>query len=363
MFTFLSFKKSHIASTKLVNIKLLNIKYTMKTKSTKESRLKLAKYLNEHLCSFGDHFNDVIICPTCLSRLDLNRDQDKFSAGHIIPEAAGGDEWTFLCNTCNSEFGRKQDKWFGEYLHILNNPKGTFLNAKTKGKYISVNGQTVRGDINISRDGSIEIFLPIDRNPPGKVKSIKMDTTLVVSFKPELIDHENEIEVGYITAAYLTWFHEIGYNWIFQSSLDVVRRQIVECNRNLDGAKIIDLDTHKLEIQGIGIINQSGFTYPCCIVIDKIVVFPAPSTTNAPTPKKISFDSPCNIDFLKLAIMNLPYITLYDGGQVVVPDQLTKSIPIPNLALYIYSDNGKKPEWLTIELDNTGKGTGDIFFK
>ena len=104
----------------------------MKGKSTKESRLILAKYLNKHLCSFGDGFEDKVICPTCVKEFDLNLDQRSFTAGHILPEASGGDEWTFLCKDCNSQFGEKQDKWLGEYLNILSNPRGDAFRCKNK---------------------------------------------------------------------------------------------------------------------------------------------------------------------------------------------------------------------------------------
>lgn len=322
----------------------------MKGKPTKSSRLKLAKYLNEHLRSFGKGYENVVICPTCLSELNLTQDQRSFSAGHILPEAAGGKEWTFLCSKCNSRFGEKQDKWFGEYLDILYNPQGTLLHAKTKSKYISVNGENVRADIDISNsEKGIVVFLPIDRNPPGKVQNIELGSQPEFSIKIPLVEHEDEVEIGYVTAAYLYWFQEIGYNWIFQSSLDVVRKQIMECDRQLDGAKVIDLDTDKSEFQGVGVVNENGVFYPCCIVVDKLVIFPAPSTVVAPTPKNTKFNSPCEIKFLTLKILESPYLIFYDGGHVVVPDRLRKHPPIPEVLCYIHSDQDREPQWLIVQ--------------
>lgn len=318
----------------------------MKDKSSKKSRLKLASYLSEHLATFGSTYEGKVMCPTCLGEFNLKDDQEKFSAGHILPDAVGGQEWTFLCGSCNSKFGEKQDKWFGEYLHILNNPRGTFLDAKTKSKYITVNGETVRGDISVKKDGTIEVFLPIDRNPPGKVKSIPKGSTLEFSFKPMLVDHENEIEVGYITAAYLTWFHAIGYNWVLQDSLDVVRRQILECDGSLNGAKVIDLNFNKSPLEGVGVVLQSETIYPCCVVVDKLVVFPSPAKNKAP--KEVIFESPCDVQFLTLAVMTEPYITFYDGHQVVVPNRLMKNPPVPKHLLNIHSQVGVEPEWLLL---------------
>ncbi len=322
----------------------------MKGKSTKSSRLKLAIFLNQHLRSFGTAYENVVICPTCLSELNLSQDERCFTAGHILPEAAGGKEWTFLCRKCNSRFGENQDKWFGEYLDILCNPTGTILHAKTKRKYINVNGENIRAEISISEpDKGIDIFLPINLNPPGKVQNIVLGSRPQFSVKIPLIEHENEVEIGYVTAAYLYWFQEIGYNWIFQSSLDVVRKQILECDRQLDGAKVIDLNTDKLDIQGIGVIKENNVVYPCCVVVDKLVIFPAPSTIAAPTPKNTTFSSLGEIKFLTLKIMESPYLVFYDGGPVVVPDMLIKHPPIPELLLYIHPDQDKEPQWLTLQ--------------
>lgn len=322
----------------------------MKGKSTKASRLRLAKYLNKHLNSFGDGFENKVICPTCVKEFDMDLDQRKFTAGHILPEASGGNEWTFLCKDCNSKFGEKQDKWLGEYLNILNNPKGTILDAKTKSKYITINGETVNGSVNVSDvDGGIEVFLPINRNAPGKIESFKFGSAPEISFKIPLTLHENEIAVGYITAAYLMWFNENGYNWIFQSSLDNVRKQILSCDISIDGAKVIDLATDMNEIQGIAIIMMSNVLYPCCVVVDKLIVFPTPSTVVSPTPKNVKFESPCDIKFLNLTVKSFPYIALYDGYHVVVPDRLKKHPHIPDKLINIFSEQGKEPVLLSLE--------------
>lgn len=285
-----------------------------------------------------------------MSQLDLDKDQRKFSAGHILPDAAGGKEWTFLCRECNSRFGKKQDKWFGEYLDILYNPKGTLLHAKTKSRYITINGESVRADVNISKpENSIDIFLPIDRNPPGKVQNINLVAHPEFNIKIPLVEHENEVEIGYITAAYLYWFHGIGYNWVFQSSLDVVSKQIMEFERQLDGAKVVDLDTDKPELQGVAVIKEGSVFYPCCVVVDKLIVFPAPSTVEAPSPKNTKFNSPCEVKFLSLRILESPYLTLYNGGHVVVPDRLRKCPPISENLFYIHSEQDREPQWLTMQ--------------
>lgn len=216
----------------------------------------------------------------------VEQDSDCYTAGHIIPEAAGGKEWTILCRVCNSRFGERQDNWFGEYLCVLQNTEGSFFHAKSKSKYITVNGVTVSGRVSVSEeDGAIEIFTPIYRNPPGKVESIPHVEKLEVQFTPEITKHINEVQVGYITAAYLTWFNLVGYSWAMQSSLEPVRKQIRECDYALDGAKVVDLMPERIFEPDIGVVAESGHVYPCCLMYDRVVIFPAPN--GAPSLKNV----------------------------------------------------------------------------
>lgn len=317
--------------------------------SSKKARHKLAKFLSQHLSSFGKGFDDHLLCPTCMIRLHANNDSHIYTVGHIVPESSGGIDWTLLCKCCNSKFGEKQDKWFGEYLVVLNNPKGTFIHAKTKSKYISVNGVQVSGKVSISEeDDSIEVFLPINRNPPGKVESISFGETLEITFTPELVKHINEIQVGYITAAYLTWFKEIGYNWVMQSSQELVRKQILECNYMLDGAKVIDIEGNELSEPAIGVILELGYVYPCCLMYDRVVIFPAPNGSTAPAPQTMLFSGKNKIHLLNLEIMNMPYSVSFEGGIAVLPDMLRKNLPIPEHLLQIYAEIGMEAEWLTL---------------
>ena len=90
------------------------------------------------------------------------------------------------------------------------------------------------------------------------------------------------------------------------------------------------MNTDMCEVQGIGVIIQDGISYPCCVVVDKIVVFPSPPTIKSKTPKKVKFRSPCDIQFLTLSVMNVPYSTLYDGYHVVIPNRLRREPPVPD---------------------------------
>lgn len=316
---------------------------------SKKARFQLAQSLSQHLSGFGECFHEQFLCPVCMTALHLKDDSDSYTAAHIVPESAGGKDWTLLCKSCNSGFGKLQDKWFGEYLCVLKNPEGTFFHEKSKSKYITVNGVTVSGMIGVSEaDGAVEVILPINRNPPGKVEALPRGETLTVQFTPELVKHINEIQIGYITAAYLTWFKEIGYNWVMQSSQELVREQITECNYALGGAKVVELQGDKLHEPAIGVIVKSGYVYPCCLMYDRAVIFPPPNGSKAPSLQTTSFSDTYDVHLLELRIMNVPYSVNFDDGLAVLPDMLRKDPPIPEYLLYVYASADREARWLTL---------------
>jgi hypothetical protein len=315
---------------------------------SESARRRLAESLSLELFSFGGCFRGQLLCPACMEPLHVEQDSDRYTAGHIIPEAAGGKEWTILCRPCNSRFGEQQDKWFGEYLCVLKNPEGTFFHAKSKSKYITVNGVTVSGKVSVSeKDGAVEVFVPINRNPPGKVESIPQGEKLEVQFTPEIAKHTNEVQVGYITAAYLTWFSLVGYSWAMQFSLESVRKQILECDYALDGAKVVELMSEKMFEPDIGVVIESDHAYPCCIMYDRAVIFPSPN--GAPPPKNIVFSGQRQVHLLDLARMAEPYCVSFAGKMLVLPDMLRKEPPVPEHLLYIFADSDRESQWLVLE--------------
>lgn len=104
----------------------------------------------------------MVMCPTCMDtfKFDVEDEIAKITMGHVVPEFAGGKQWTILCKRCNDTFGSKQDKWLGEYLDVLVTPEATPLHAKTISRRLTVNGVEVNGLIKPSdnHDG-IDMFL------------------------------------------------------------------------------------------------------------------------------------------------------------------------------------------------------------
>lgn len=315
---------------------------------TAEQRYQLAKALSAHLVNLAPELDGKFQCPTCMRAFNIHPSSTDITAAHILPEAAGGKKWTLLCEKCNKNFGKSQDKWFGEYLNVLLNEKASFLDVKTKSKYIEVNGEKVSGRIFVSNDDTINIILPTNHNPPGKVDSLCLGPEVEIKFVPELVKHELEISLGYLTAAYLMWFDALGYNWIYQSGLDVVREQILNPNeKTWKDFVLIELNQDELVEPGIAIVPWRGGAYAASVIYDRIVIFPPPEGMNMPKFKRERGDKK-QVDLVRVdfRVLSDPYILSYEDMVIVLPNMIRKDDPIPKHMLRIPADTKEKAQWL-----------------
>jgi hypothetical protein len=112
----------------------------------------ILKRLEAALQRFYPECSEQFLCPICLIRIPTIERQ-RISVAHILPKSARGGLSTLLCRTCNSTFGAKQDKWFGEYLFLVQNG-GSFLDARAQQGYFEING--IRVPDGIGRDQTAE---------------------------------------------------------------------------------------------------------------------------------------------------------------------------------------------------------------
>ena len=187
-----------------------------------KKRTKISLKLSEDLFKFDSNLRDKFMCPIC-SKIYEAKDKVNITNAHIMPEAAGGKDLTLLCRSCNSRFGSNQDKWFGEHLNIISQKNKTVLSAKTKSKYVSINGKSVRGEIKETDEGGICVYLYRNRNPPGKLDKLHLGSSVKISTQIPLIEKTKLIEIGYLTAVYLMWFKQLGYSWSMQSHLEKIK--------------------------------------------------------------------------------------------------------------------------------------------
>src|SRR6476661_3527886 len=124
--------------------------------------------LAQHLRSFYPELSDHFICPTCLAKIPLSK-ASQVSEAHIVPQAAGGKLRTYLCRDCNSTFGAKQDKWFGEYAH-LSREKRDLLETRIKASHFDIDGVRYGGTFIADRTSGLEFYIDLTRTAPEALR-------------------------------------------------------------------------------------------------------------------------------------------------------------------------------------------------
>ena len=191
----------------------------------------ILKMLSNNLGYFYPDIKDHFMCPTCLAKIPI-KNVKEISEAHIIPTAAGGELKTFLCRKCNSLFGTKQDKWFGELVKLYQNDKPSIYAASIKEKFFMIDDIKVNGCWEKDENHNFSFTIHKNRNSPEVNRLIKdkfycSPPKTSLSFPLPLLRNQSLINVGFLTAGYLMWFGYLGYSWVLQQHLDIVRKQIL----------------------------------------------------------------------------------------------------------------------------------------
>lgn len=217
------------------------------------------KMLSLSLEYFYPDLKSHFLCPTCLSPIPLHK-KNNITEAHIIPRKARGLPKTYLCKDCNSLFGRKQDKWFGEFLRLSADAKPSIFATDIRNGYFQIDDTRVGGDWKQEQDGSLSIFIHADRSSPetntlilSKFKVPSPTIDLSISFP--LLKHMRMIDAGFLTAAYLMWFRAFGYSWVLQSHLNTIREQIMNPEKDILGTRFVAACVNKRWWPWIGVVT------------------------------------------------------------------------------------------------------------
>ena len=265
------------------------------------------------------------MCPTCLSVVDIG-DTQNITEAHIVPRYSGGKLKTYLCKKCNSDFGSKQDKWFGEFVRLNENGKGIFDTTNQSGHF-EINGVRVGGKFRESPDGKgLDFAIMIDRTSPEALKKLDGDGSFSeIKVRIPLEENKNLVYVGFLTAAYLMWFKELGYSWVFQEQLDIVRKQILNpAEEVIPGSYIMTIDGGEFYKPTIGVLYFEDFMAVVMGLSNIIVLLPPADKENfyGNIPRNLDRMGESNIEgmsFCKRHEFYGPVGVLYKDRMVVVP--------------------------------------------
>ncbi|AWD22955.1 hypothetical protein B6K69_15800 [Fuscovulum blasticum] len=291
--------------------------------------------ISQELTRFKYELRGLFRCPTCLRDYPIS--SKEITEEHIVPDSCGGKITTFLCKTCNSSFGHKQTRWLSDWIE-LNEGNGLFhSDPKKQRAQLKADGRTLNGSLSIADDGALEFTTDRRRSNPvdfeahwngPKPAKISITTGLPV------FSNENSVKVGFLTAAYGLWFKNFGYSFVLQSSLDIVRQQILNPDTELMYWNyLIEVPTREIANPCIGLMRFRTDYFPIALIYDHLVVFPSPklphpySTSPMQMSKKVmSFSDQIASRYQHRCVG--PAVLICDGQEIVNPD-LIQNATIP----------------------------------
>lgn len=313
--------------------------------------------LSQELCRFDLEYFGKVLCPACLAGLELTR-PDEISEEHIFPHSVGGKITTILCKACNNKFGTKQTKWLGEYVEIYRANTPFHPNEKKQSRRVKINGIDLGGSWRQLEDGSLELFVDKGRTSPESYNAYAIggaESKMQIEFNIPLFQNENLVRIGFLTSAYCLWFKNFGYSWVFQSAMEIVRKQIKFPDENIiDWNFLIDLGEYEAKEPWIGLAKFKDAVFPCAAIFDHLVLLPS-YTKNHPEETLRN-----DISIKQMQLQPLlphrfqhrcvgPTLLRFDEHLVILPDMIPKPT-IPFNLNQLYSD-GRQNEIIEQLLD------------
>lgn len=283
--------------------------------------------ISQELTRFNYELRGLFRCPTCLCDYPIS--SKEITEEHIVPDSSGGKITTFLCRTCNSSFGHKQTRWLSDWIE-LNEGNGLFhVDPKKQRAQLQANGRTLNGSLAIAEDGALEFTTDPRRSNPVDHEAHWNDpkpAEITITTKVPVFSNENSLKVGFLTAAYGLWFKNFGYSFVLQSSLDIVRQQILNPDLDLmDWNYLIETPAREIVNPCIGLMRFGADYFPIALIYDHLVVFPSPkrphpsSTPPSQMSKKVmSFSDPIASKYQHRCVG--PAVLICDGQEIVNPD-------------------------------------------
>lgn len=291
---------------------------------------QILNMLSRSLEIYHPHLKNHFKCPTCLKNIPLT-EKNRISEAHIIPQAAGGKLKTYACCDCNSRFGSKQDKWFGDFVNIANSPLYSPVSTGIKKGYYTIDGLKINGHWEKDENNNLVFYYLINRNSPDMNKLMeekfkKHPSQIQVSVPLPILENERLIDIGVLTAGYLMWFGMCGYAWALQSHLDIVREQMHNPNDEIITARYVFHCKQKFNWQPwVGIAPIDDSVVPVFGMKEHLVVFPPRDNpgfyTSLKTGKRnINLSEIKPISLSQDLSYSAPIAIMYENNIIIAPD-------------------------------------------
>lgn len=185
------------------------------------------------------------VCPLCL---ELVRNPEEITLEHVPPESQGGRKLCVTCKRCNNSAGHSIEG----HSHREQLSKA-FISGDgiSRRIHLTVGGQRINAHLKSSGKKISIDMLPNRNNPINHKKAVdflyeKAGTEIEVDVADSIKYNRIFADSAHLKTAYLAAFSTLGYRYIFQESLNSIRKQIAEPNSQsvedyrvyLDGANL-----------------------------------------------------------------------------------------------------------------------------
>lgn len=313
------------------------------------SKDEILKMLSKSLEYFYPELKGYFLCPTCLTAIPLHN-KKLITEAHIIPKKAQGRIRTYLCKKCNSLFGSKQDKWFGERVRLSIEDAASIFATDIRDGCFWIDNIRVNGHWEEKRNGGFSFYIHKDRNSPeiNKLMQEKFGARppkISLSFSIPILGQERMIEIGFLTAGYLMWFGALGYSWVLQSHLNTIREQILNPEKDILKAKFIAYCNKVKWKPWVGLITISGEIVLTMGLENAFVLFPPMDRPEFYSKLGNDFTGKIGknirpLQFWQKTYYGEPICLAFDNRMLVVPDKMVDEGK-PNLIMQFISGYDK----------------------
>lgn len=309
------------------------------------SLLEISQELTRFKYELRGHFR----CPTCFRDLPIENIESKdaslaITEEHVIPDAVNGKISTFLCQKCNNFFGTKQTRRLGDWIELNEGGAPFHLDPGKQRAHILFEGKKINGQMKIADDGALEFYASrahSDKRAYDAFWSAPKAKTVALNYQLEVVSKENMLRAGFLTAAYGLWFKHFGYSFVLQSSMDIVRQQIMNPDQDImNWNYLIETPLREVANPCIGLMRFGVDYFPIALIYDHLVILPSAKrshpTTTPPdliSKKVVSFGEDLAARYQHRCVG--PAVLICDGQEIINPDLIPNATVPPQ---YVWLD-------------------------
>lgn len=214
---------------------------------------------------------DAYICPLCQHVYAIAH--EALTLEHVPPESVGGKPILVTCKACNNRQGADLDIYLMNELEISHNL--SHLDTIPQKSRIAFNGVEINGQTTFSKSEGFKFMISPENNNPiefeGFMKEAKnAKEGYQIKLKANITNRKRNADLANIAllkSAYLIAFHELGYMYVLNPNLNMIREQILNPKQQLISAPYVIADENGIPKDMLQGVYYAKLDNIVCIVV------------------------------------------------------------------------------------------------